>query len=596
MSFRREVPREETFSGFVTLRETFGFVPKLFQAQTLLPRLIEAEAQILSAVFQQGALSRVQKECIFLVVAVAHQNSYCATLHYEGLRSLGESEPQIDVVLNDHRSLPRHEAALLDFSLRLIHHPTRLNVKDIDELRTVGFGDPAVLEAALAVALARMLCTISAGVAPESDFEPRELPAAIVCRMRDAGSGSENLQVGLHPARPYLYSPELSADSFEPFAFFESRLGVVPNLFRAQTLRPDVIEAEARAAGLIVANEDVLPQVKKEIILLVIAAANLNTYCVAAHCAMLRHLGLSSEESDQIAIDHHQADLCQADQALLDFTLKVGLRPAEVQGNDIAHLREHGFSEEQILESVVTTAFGNFLNTLGVGLGAVPDFEPRRVFEPKDMKRPSTAWSITQGVVAAEDPDASLVVRVQNGDVEAFAELIRRHEHRVYRTILGILGDPVEAQDGLQNAFLKAFKHINEFQGRSKFATWLISITRNTALQLLRDQDETESLDVGSQEEEGFRPLQVRAWQENPEELYSQAEMRDLVEQEIMRLPPKYRIVVMLHDIEQLSKDEVAVALDLSVTAVKARLYRARLALRDSLAPFFTVGARRTSP
>jgi len=66
MSFRREVPREETFSGFVTLRETFGFVPKLFQAQTLLPRLIEAEAQILSAVFRQGALSRVQKECVFV--------------------------------------------------------------------------------------------------------------------------------------------------------------------------------------------------------------------------------------------------------------------------------------------------------------------------------------------------------------------------------------------------------------------------------------------------------------------------------------------------------------------------------------------------
>jgi RNA polymerase sigma-70 factor (ECF subfamily) len=504
------------------------------------------------------------------------------------------------LVLNDHRSLSQQEAALLDFSLRLIHHPTRLNLKDIDELRVVGFEDESILEAVLAIALARMLCTISAGLAPEFDFEPRKLPSASVAAVWDPGSRSEDLHEGLHPAGPFLRSPELGADSFAPFAFFESRLGVVPNLFRAQTLRPDVIEAEARAAGLIVANEDVLPQVKKEIILLVIAAANLNTYCVAAHCAMLRHLGLPPEESDQIAIDHHQADLSQADKALLDFALKLGLQPAEVHGDDLAHLCEHGFSEQQILESVVTTAFGNFLNTLVTGLGAVPDFAPSAVFELKEMQRPTAVSSLTKGasgqVVAAEDPDAGLVARVKEGDVEAFAELIRRHEPRVYRTMLGILRDPEEAQDGLQNAFLNAFKHIDAFEGRSKFATWLMSITRNTALELLRDREQAESLDEGSQEEEEFRPRQLRAWQQNPEELYSQTEVRNLVEQEVMRLPPKYRVVVMLRDIEQLSIDEVAAVLDLSITAVRTRLFRGRLLLRDWLAPFFAVGARRTSP
>src|SRR5262249_6705858 len=100
MGFLSETPLEDMSRGFVTLRRIFGFVPKLFRAQTLLPRLIEAEAQILSVVFEKQALSRLQKEWIFLIVAVVHRNSYCATLHYDGLRSLGVSEPQIDLFLN----------------------------------------------------------------------------------------------------------------------------------------------------------------------------------------------------------------------------------------------------------------------------------------------------------------------------------------------------------------------------------------------------------------------------------------------------------------------------------------------------------------
>lgn len=601
-AFPRDAPFEYSSTGMVVLRETFGFVPELFRAQALLPRLIEAEAHILSAVvFEQHALSRVQKECILLKVAAAQQSTYCATLHYEGLRSQGIAQPQIDLFLADHHraNFRRSDALLLDFVLRLIHYPTRLNLRDIDELRVVGFQDEGILEAVLATALGRMLCTISAGLAPKTDFEPMRIPLPGVAPLWEEGSPSENLHAGLSPARPYLRAPELSADTFAPFAFFERRLGVVPNLFRAQTLRPDVIEAETLAAGLIVENEDVLPQTKKECILLVIAAANLNTYCVAAHCAMLRRLGLPPEESDQIAIDHHHADLSQADKALLDFALKLGIRPGEFQGFDIAHLHEYGFSQEQILESVVTTAFGNFLNTIVAGVGAVPDFEPRLVLEPKEIERRPPVGSLSRAsgqAIAAEDPDASLVARVRDGDVEAFAELIQRHEQRVYRTILGILGNPEEAQDGMQDAFLKAFEHIKDFQGRSKFATWLMTIARNTAFQFLRDRKEAESLDEGSYEEDVFYPRQLRAWKENPEELYSQTEMRDLVEQEVMRLPPKYRAVVMLRDIDQLSLDEVAAAIDLSIAAVKARLFRARLMLRDSLSPFFAVGAGRANP
>jgi len=586
MGFLREIPLEETSSGVAALRDTFGFVPNLFRAQTLLPRLIEAEAQILSAViFQQRALSRVRKEWILLTAAAVRQNSYCATLHYEQLRSFGVSEPQIDSFLTDHRcaGLSGSDSALVDLSLRLSRDATQVNSKDIGDLRAVGFGDDAILEALLAIALARMLCTISAGLAPDVDFEPRKLPVPNAVQMRELKPPSGDFQAWRHTAGPYLRSPELSAGSFAPFAFFESRLGVVPNLFRAQTLRPDVIEAEARASDLIVANESVLLQAKKECILLVVAAANLNSYCVAAHCAMLRRLGLPPEESGQIAIDHHHADLTQADKALLDFALKLGLRPAEFQCDDIAHLREHGFNEEQILEAVVTTALGNFLNTLVAGLGVAPDFEPGRVFESKEVRRTAP--------VATEDLDAGLVARVKQGDVEAFAELIRRHEQRVYRTMMAILRDPEVAQDGVQDAFLKAFKHIQAFQGRSQFATWLMSIARNAAVQLLRDREEAESLDEGSHEDE-FRPRHVRAWQDNPEQAYSRSEMRNLVQQELLKLPPKYRVVVMLRDIEQLPMDEVGAILDLSIAAVKTRLFRGRLMLRDSLAPLFAVGGR----
>jgi RNA polymerase sigma-70 factor (ECF subfamily) len=187
-----------------------------------------------------------------------------------------------------------------------------------------------------------------------------------------------------------------------------------------------------------------------------------------------------------------------------------------------------------------------------------------------------------------------LVLRVQGGDIDAFEELVRRHEQRVYRTMMGILRDPDTAQDAVQDAFLKAFKHIRDFQGRSKFVTWLMTISRNAAIQLLRDREEIDNLDEGDAEEEVFRPRQIRAWQENPEELYSKSEVRELVERELLKLPSKYRVVIMLRDIEQLPASEICEILGLSLPGVKARLFRARLMLRDALAPRFTMSAGRS--
>src|SRR6266852_1038086 len=101
---------------------------------------------------------------------------------------------------------------------------------------------------------------------------------------------------------------------------------------------------------------------------------------------MLRAMGVSTEDSDQIAVDHRQAPLPEADKALLDFALKLAVRPAEFRREDMDPLDRHGFSEEQILEAVVMTSLTDFLNTLQMGLGTTPDFAPRRTFQPAAPK------------------------------------------------------------------------------------------------------------------------------------------------------------------------------------------------------------------
>ncbi len=606
MSFFREVQLDDNFGPFVAFQENLGFVPNLFRAQTLLPRVLEVQAHIAGTVLlKDKALSRIQKEQIILIVAAARQDTYCVTAHCKILSSLGKSESQLDQLLSDYRhaGLSAADVALLDFSLKLSYHAPSVRSGDIEALRGHGFDDDSILEAVQVTALARFLCTLSAGLAPEPDFEPRRLSSATSSQPREAGSPSSVVRDSHAPGKkgPYLRAVYQSPKTFGPFRFFQESFGFIPNIFRAQTLRPDVLEAEAEAVGKILLTEDVLTRVQKESILLVVSAANLNSYCVAVHCDMLRGLGIPSEECDQIAVDHHQSNLSEADRALLDFALKLGVRPVEFCREDIDRLRRHSFIEEQVLESVVMTALTNFLNTLQMGLGTVPDFEPRLVFESKKMHlSPDVARLIADrsalslSAKGVEDPDAGSVAKAREGGLEAFEELIRRHTRSVYRILMAILGDPEEAKDAMQDAFLNAFKHIGEFQGRSRFSTWLVSIARNTALQRLRDRKNMESLDEGALEgEEEFRPRQVRAWQDNPEQMHSKTEIRELVEMGIKRLPAKYRVVMVLRDIEQLSTEEVAQELGLSVPALKARLFRGRLMLRESLSPHFTARAGR---
>jgi len=603
MSFLREVQLEREFGPFVVFHEALGFTPNLLHAQSSLPRLIEAQAKLENGVrFNAGAISRIQKERILLSIAADRQDAYCVAMDNTVLSTLGVPDEQIDDLLNHLPSadLSAAELASLQFCLKLSRDAPSIQLEDVEELRAHGFDDEAILESVALTALAIYRCTLSAGLSPELDFAPRKLSFAKSNSARE--KTYRLLPFGHVRARrkgPYVPAPYLSPKTFAPFAIIEKSHGFLPNFFRAQTLRPDLLEAQLEATGWILQPEDILTRVQKECILLAVSAANLNSYCVAMHCNLLRGLGMPSEEGDQIAVDYHASDLGPSDKALLDFAIKLGTRASEFSREDVVHLRTLGFSDEQILETEVVTALNNFANTLQMGLGIEPDFVPPPVFQQNKVQLSGGATTPMQGEGAVQlvdilrDADAELVSQAQGGSLEAFEELVRRHTQLVYRTLMAILGNPADAQDAMQDTLLSAFKHISGFQGRSKFSTWLVSIARNTALQHLRGRKNVESLDEGEcKEDRDFRPRQVRAWQENPEQCHSKTEIRQLVEAGILALPTKFRVVVMLRDIEQLSTDEVARQLGLSIPAVKTRLLRGRLMLREWLSPHFTASTR----
>ena len=189
------------------------------------------------------------------------------------------------------------------------------------------------------------------------------------------------------------------------------------------------------------------------------------------------------------------------------------------------------------------------------------------------------------------DEDGDLVRRSRAGELDAFDELIRRHQQRIYRTLITITRSPEDAEDALQNVFLKAYQYLGGFQGASKFVTWLTRIAINEGTERLRSRKDFDSLDEQNIENEPpFQPRNVAAWQVNPEEAYSQTELRELVERALMRLPVKYRVVIMLRDMQQLTAEETAEVLKIGVPALKSRLLRGRLMLRECLAP--TLGRR----
>jgi len=604
MSFFSEVRLEDEFGPFVTFQEALGFVPNLVRAQTLLPRVVEAQAKLERAVrLQEGAIPRIQKERILLSIAADRHDAYCVALDAKVLSSLGVSDSEIHDLLNDspQADLSASDLTLLQFCLKLSRYAPSVRSEDIETLRACGLDDESILEAVVVTALAIYRCTLSVGLGPQADFGPRKFASTkIHARHERALPGLlPHIHEAAHRKGPYLPAPYLSLDMFAPFAVVRKTHGFIPNFFRAQTLRPDLLEAELEAVDRILLPEDALTRVQKECILLAVSAANLNSYCVAVHCNMLRGLGMPSEDGDQIAVNHHESGLTEPDKALLDFAVKLGTGVSEFSREDVVKLQVLGFSEKQILECEVVTALNNFANTLQMGIGIEPDFEPPSIFEENKVNLPGATQTPIQAggtvrlVETLQDADAGLVAQAQSGELEAFEALVRRHTQLIYRTLTAILGNPAEAQDAMQDTLLSAFKHIGGFQGRSKFSTWFVSIARNTALKRLRRGKLFESLDEDEYDEEReSRPRQVRAWQDNPEQCCSKSEMRQLVEKGILTLPANYRVVVILRDIQQLSADEVARQLGLSVPAVKTRLLRGRLMLREWLSPYFTTSAK----
>jgi len=185
--------------------------------------------------------------------------------------------------------------------------------------------------------------------------------------------------------------------------------------------------------------------------------------------------------------------------------------------------------------------------------------------------------------------ESALVQRAKRGETEAYSELVRKYENKVFRLAKNITQNDEDAEDVLQDAFVKAYEHLDDFHEQSKFYTWLVRIAVNEALMRLRKRktDRTVPLDepVDTGEETVVREIAV--WDDNPEEKYGTTEIRRILDEAIQSLKPAFRTVFQLRDIEELSTEETAQLLGLSIPAVKSRLLRARLQLREKLTRAF---------
>lgn len=184
-----------------------------------------------------------------------------------------------------------------------------------------------------------------------------------------------------------------------------------------------------------------------------------------------------------------------------------------------------------------------------------------------------------------------LVAAAKQGDLKAFEELVSRYEAKIFRLTMNITRNHEDAEDAMQDAFLKSYSHLKEFAGDSRFYTWLVRIAANEALMRLRKRRPNQvSLDEPIEGDEDLMPREIRDWGPGPEQRFAQTEMREILSGAIDTLEPDFRTVFVLRDIEELSTEETAKTLGISVPAVKSRLLRARLKLRQRLDRYFGRG------
>ena len=171
-------------------------------------------------------------------------------------------------------------------------------------------------------------------------------------------------------------------------------------------------------------------------------------------------------------------------------------------------------------------------------------------------------------------PDVALVERVRAGDVSAYDELVRKYDRQVFRIAQHITQNREDAEDVMQDAFLKAYEKLDQFQGNSKFYTWLVRIAVNESLMRLRKRrtGKMVSIDEDIETDEGSVPRDLADWAPDPEQNFTQSELRSILEKTIKGLPPGFKVVFELRDVQGLSTEDTAEALGLSIPAVKSRL------------------------
>jgi RNA polymerase sigma-70 factor (ECF subfamily) len=186
------------------------------------------------------------------------------------------------------------------------------------------------------------------------------------------------------------------------------------------------------------------------------------------------------------------------------------------------------------------------------------------------------------------ETEAALIARVLAGDSGAFYELVRPHERSIYTAAYSVLGNEADAEDVSQEAVLKAYTHLARFRAEAKFKTWVIQITLNEArMKLRKDRRKLyDSLDEPTEDQDGdYIPRDFADWREIPSEALQQKELRQALSRALASLASKYREVFVLRDLQKLSIAETAKMLGITESSVKTRLLRARLQMRDALAP-----------
>jgi len=189
--------------------------------------------------------------------------------------------------------------------------------------------------------------------------------------------------------------------------------------------------------------------------------------------------------------------------------------------------------------------------------------------------------------------ERELVAQARAGDTAAFTTLLQQYDRYVYRVTLHITGNREDAEDAMQEAFYKAFAHLAQFEGNSLFYTWLVRIATNEALMKLRSRTAHKELPLDEPVDLGDDASIVREvedWEDNPEQRYAKTELENIVANAIRKLPQDYRAVYVLRDVEGLSSEEAGAMMGLSVAAVKSRVRRARLMMREELNPYFRKG------